>query len=219
MTAARGPPSEGTTPASASFVMDAKLPAAHIGPMTLADRQDIQATLAGDGEAFTRLVRRHQDRIAGYMWRFTRDRGELEELVQEVFVEAYFSLGGYRGRAPFSHWLMRIATRVGYRLWKRRRRHRPARTLPLEQWDALAAAEQPDPADCAELVHALLAELPPRDRLVLTLIYIEGLSAAQVAERTGWSRTLVKVQAHRARRKLKAALVRAGLAGRHHKES
>ena len=215
---ARGLAWEGPTPAPAAFPVDAKAPAGHIGPMTLADRQDIQAALAGDGEAFARLVRRHQDRIAGYMWRFTRDRGELEELVQEVFVEAYFSLGGYRGKAPFSHWLMRIATRAGYRLWKRRRR-RPARTLPPEQWDALAAVEQPPPADCAELVHALLARLPPRDRLVLTLMYLEGLSVAQVAERTGWSRTLVKVQAHRARKKLKAAMVRAGLAGGDDKES
>ncbi len=56
------------------------------------------------------------------MTRFTRDERMLEELVHDVFVEAYFSLDGYRGDAPFEHWLQRIATRVGYRYWTRRGR-------------------------------------------------------------------------------------------------
>jgi RNA polymerase sigma-70 factor (ECF subfamily) len=45
-----------------------------------------------------------------------------------------------------------------------------------------------------------------RDRLVLMLIYLEGCSVAEAAEATGWSRTMVKVQAHRARRRLRALL-------------
>ena len=55
-------------------------------------------------------------------------------------------------------------------------------------------------------MHALLARLPPRDRLVLTLIYLDGCSVAEAAELTGWSQTMTKVQAHRARKKLKKLL-------------
>lgn len=171
-----------------------------------ADRRDIRASLEGDGEAYGRLVGRHQAQIARRMWRFTRDRRELEELVQDVLVEAYYSLRGYRGAAPFEHWLNRIATRVGYRFWKRRQQ--AAREVPLQDWDDF---EQPgesplETQEAAELLHDLLGQLPPRDRLVLTLLYLEELSVAEVARRAGWSRTMVKVQAHRARKKLRALL-------------
>jgi len=183
---------------------------AHSMAMDQPDAPDIQATLAGDSDAYARLVRRYQNEISQRMWRFTRDRGELEELVHDVFVEAYLSLKGFRGTAPFLHWLNRIATRVGYRFWKTQQR-RARQEVPLQDWDGFAASEEKSmPAEeAAELVHSLLAQLPPRDRLVLTLVYLEELSVAQAAERTGWSQTMVKVQAHRARKKLRALLEKA----------
>ena len=174
--------------------------------MDPADGPDIEAAVAGDSDAYARLVDRYQGRIAKRMWRFTRDRRELEELVQDVFVEAYFSLKGFRGSAPLLHWLNRIATRVGYRFWKARRR--AGGTLPLQDWDAVLADEG-DPlaaAEAADLAHHLLGQLPPRDRLVLTLLYLEELSVAEAAQRAGWSKAMVKVQAHRARKKLRALL-------------
>ena len=53
-------------------------------------------------------------------------------------------------------------------------------------------------------MHHLLAKLRPRDRLVLTLMYLEGLSMKEIAETTGWSVAMVKVQAHRARKRMRA---------------
>jgi RNA polymerase sigma-70 factor (ECF subfamily) len=164
----------------------------------------VQASLGGDHDAYARLVRRYQQTIGVTMWRFTRQRQLWEELVHDVFVEAYLGLNGYRGRAPFSHWLRRIATRVGYRFWKRRRRQE--RELPLDE-AANAAVVRDDTADAqrqaAEVVHELLARLAPRDRLVMTLMYLEQCTVAQIAELTGWSESLVKVQAFRARRRLR----------------
>src|SRR5512138_3314402 len=91
-------------------------------PVCEEDRKDIAESLAGNGEGFARLVRRYQDKVVAQMWRFTRDMVVLDQLVQDVFVEAYLSLKGFRGRAPFLHWLRRIATRVGFRYWKSRAR-------------------------------------------------------------------------------------------------
>jgi len=166
----------------------------------------VQASQGGDHEAYARLVRRHQQTIATYMWRFTRQRLTWEELVHDVFVEAYLGLRGYRGRAPFLHWLRRIATRVGYRYWKRRRRLQ-GRESPLQDAVADAAEARDDGAEAsrqaAEVVHDLLARLAPRDRLVMTLMYLEQCTVAEIAQRTGWSQTLVKVQAHRARQRLR----------------
>ncbi len=166
------------------------------------DLADVRDALAGDGEAYERLVRRYQEPIAAYLWRFTRDIRQRDELVQDVFVEAYFSLKTYAGRAPLIHWLKRLATRTGYRYWKTRRGRRES-PLPdgaestLETSDDVESARQ-----AAELVHYLLAQLRPRDRLVLTLAYLEECTVKETAELTGWSPSMVKVQSHRARRRL-----------------
>jgi len=174
------------------------------------DQRDISASLMGDGQAYARLVRRYQDTVARYLWRFTRDRATLDELVQDVFVEAYFSLPRFRGEAPLLMWLRTIATRVGYRYWKRRRREEVPGVLPLAEMEQMLASPQPQlsPEEAGERLHAMLSRLRPRDRLVLTLMYFEELSVAEIAELTGWTRALVKVQAMRARGRLKKLLER-----------
>jgi RNA polymerase sigma-70 factor, ECF subfamily len=174
------------------------------------DERDISASLMGDGQAYARLVRRHQDVIARYLWRFTRDRTALEELVQEVFVEAYFSLRRFKGQSPLLAWLRTIATRVGYRFWKRRRRQQSAGLLPLAEVQGSLACAEPkvSPEQAGEWLHAVLARLSPRDRLVLTLMYVEDLGVAEIARLTGWTQTMVKVQAFRARGRLRKILER-----------
>jgi len=171
------------------------------------DLLEITATLNGDGEAYRHLVQRYQGQVAAQMRRFTRDPVILEELVEDVFVEAYFSLKGFRGRAPFLHWLRRIATRVGYHYWKSRARNRD-REEPLTE-TILKVAVAPDnlsSQEAAGTVFELLARLPAPDRLVLTLFYLEQCDTEEIASRTGWNRTLVKVRLHRARKKLKGIL-------------
>ena len=59
------------------------------------DLQDIEASLSGDGDAYARLARRHQTWVAARLWKFTRNVGVHEELVQEVFVQAYMSLARF----------------------------------------------------------------------------------------------------------------------------
>lgn len=173
-------------------------------PVIPADSEDIFLSRAGDSDAYRRLIERYQDHVAKIVWRFSRDRLIHEELIQDVFVEAYLSLGGFRGRAPFSHWLSRIATRIGYHYWKTQARERRLSRISLQDWD-MATQETLDTInahDAADLLHRLLAQLPPRDRLVLTFRYIEECDVAETAQRTGWSKTMVKVQTLRAKRKL-----------------
>ena len=172
------------------------------------DWNDIQSSLDGDGQAYARLVNRYQDQIAAQMWRLSRQPSDCEQLVQDVFVEAYISLKKYQGRAPFLHWLRKIATRVGYRYWKQQAKQRQQSSVPLQDWHrtTAAATSEQTAEEAAALVHSVLVRLPPRDRLVLTLMYLEGCSIAEAAELSGWSQTMVKVQAHRARKKLKKLL-------------
>ena len=168
-----------------------------------ADHRDIQACLSGDGRAYERLVRRYEARVAAQMWRFSRDPDVHEELVQEVFVEAYFSLRRYRGDAPLLHWLRRIATRAGYRFWKKQARDRKGMSIEAFESPGVEDQDPAEPEVAASLLHALLAQLKPADRLVLTLMYLDECSTHGIAERTGWNRAMVKMRAHRARKKLR----------------
>ncbi len=178
-----------------------------------ADLKDVRQSCQGDSEAFRRLVERHQAQVGRILWRFNRDRHVHEELVQDVFVEAYLSLRDFQGKAPFAHWLARIATRVGYRYWKRTARQRNTERFSLEQWDLTAAQapEQIDASHAGELLYRLMAQLPPRDRLILTLRYLDGCSVAETAQRTGWTKTMVKVQSLRARKKLERLFRQTGM--------
>jgi RNA polymerase sigma-70 factor (ECF subfamily) len=169
-----------------------------------ADRLDIAATLAGDSQAYQRLIHRHEQAIARRMRRFARDAQAVEELVQDVFVQAFFGLRGFAGRSPFEHWINRIATNVGYAYLKRR--HKSSR---IDDNANLATFPTPDNAsgsEAAEALHRILDHLSPRDRLVITLVYLEDRSVAEAAALTGWSQTMVKVQAYRARSKLRKLL-------------
>jgi RNA polymerase sigma-70 factor (ECF subfamily) len=170
------------------------------------EADDVRQSRDGDPEAYRRLIERHQEHVGRILWRFSRDRRVHEELVQDVFVEAYLSLGTYRADAPFAHWLARIATRVGYRYWKERDRQKQIEPFSVEEWDQVTGDEEVlnklEPNEAADLLHRLLEQLSPRDRLVLTLRYFEEYDVAETARRTGWSKTMVKVQTLRARRRL-----------------
>jgi len=176
------------------------------------DFADAMAAAAGDEAAYARIVRRRQGEIARQMWHFTRDRNDHEALVQEVFVAAYLSLPRYRGTAPVLHWLRRIATRTGYQYWKRQTRKRGPLAALETAWTehALRASDGGEPSEAAGCLFELLRRLPDKDRLVLTLVYFEECSMAEAAERMGWSVTLVKVRAFRARQRLRALLEEAG---------
>jgi len=177
--------------------------ATYNGSVENSDCNDIRACLSGDNAAYERLILRYQEQITRLMWRFSRDSSINERLVQDTFVEAYFSLKSYKAKAPFLHWLKKIATRTGYRLWKEQDKEK--RFLPLEDIDIAAKETQQEiePEKAGEILHALLGRLDIADRLVLTLMYFEDCTIKEIAERMGWTRAAVKMRAMRARKKLR----------------
>lgn len=159
--------------------------------------------VAGDVQACERLLKRHEAQIARQMWRFTRDRAEQAELVQEVMTQVYLSLHRYRPKGtPLAHWISRIATHVGYGYWKQESRRRKHRSLD-EAADIAAAAPPDSPSEAAGILHKLLSLLRPADRLALTLMYFDDCSILQIADRTGWNTAMVKMRVHRARKRLR----------------
>ncbi len=181
------------------------------------DWHDTEAALEGDEAACARLIERYQTEVFRWMWRFSRDRQVVDELVQDVFVEMFGSLRSYAGRGPFEHWLRSIATRTGYRYWRKRKRDREhLEPLTPALQAVLESPRDSEPSEAAECLHHLLETLPPKDRLALTLHYFDGLDTREIARQLGWSHSLTRVRMHRARVRLKKALHALGQRGDRH---
>jgi RNA polymerase sigma-70 factor, ECF subfamily len=172
----------------------------------------------GDESAFAEIMRRYSPRVFRFASRFFRRRELVEEAAQEVFLKAFTQLGSYDGRGSMEGWLTRITTNTCLNLIRsaKRRPELPLAELTedesawLDEHTAGGTTAQ-QPAVERQLVAADLAErvlktLSPDDRLVLTLVDAEETPVREVAEMTGWSESKVKVQAFRARRRMRAAL-------------
>ncbi len=134
-----------------------------------------------------------------------------EDLAQEIFMKMFTRMDQYHGAVPFPHWVSRIAVTTcidHLRAQKRRPEFRWADLSENEanMLDAVLTNENaaaPDDSLAAhELVHKLMGQLKPEDRMVLQLLDLEQKTIAEVKELTGWNTSLVKVRAFRARRKL-----------------
>jgi RNA polymerase sigma factor (sigma-70 family) len=167
------------------------------------DQDAAAALVEGLYPLVIRIVRNHWAR-----------QSDEEDLAQEIFLKLFSRLDQYeaRGGIPLEHWVSRLAVRTCLDALRAKRRRPEVRIgdLPEEQqvWlDYLTAEEGAPPHSAAgsarELVGKLLSQLPPEDRLVITLLDLEEKSVKQISELTGWSQSLVKVRAFRARRKLR----------------
>lgn len=168
----------------------------------------------GDEAAFEEIVRRYSSRVFQIASRFFRQRSQVEESAQEIFLRAYTHLADYEGRGSFEGWLTRIATSTCLNLIRYNKRRPEFTDLSSEEsgWleDKLSVLEQrrsvEDSLVAADLAQKVLETLSSDDRLVLTLIDGHEFSVKEVAQMTGWSESKVKVQAFRARRRMREAV-------------
>jgi RNA polymerase sigma-70 factor (ECF subfamily) len=185
----------------------------------------ITSSLAGDEDAFEKLVRRHSPRVFSIIGSFFRRRDLVEDIAQEVFAKAYFSLGTFTLGRSFEAWVAKIAVNACYDHLRAQRRRieqqLPHETQQEDEWfelqmlevarDRHLSAERQ--RDAGEIAERLLSKLEPEDRMVVVLIDRDGFSVKEVSEMTGWGQSKVKVRAFRARRVLRAAMKRLVLSG------
>jgi len=178
------------------------------------DFETIEAVRNGDIEKFAILVEKYSSRVFRIVRRFAKSEADASDLAQEIWIKAFQKLGEFRGAAPFEHWVMRIATRACYDYLRseKRRVEQAFSELSKDERDWLATyIQQPsekehDIAAARTVIKKLLDGLPPADRLLITLLEIEGKSIKEIAGLTGWSLALVKVRAFRARARMRQLL-------------
>ncbi|GAB7023592.1 RNA polymerase sigma factor [Salidesulfovibrio brasiliensis] len=184
------------------------------------DSEIIKKVLSGRPNAYSTIVERYQEHVGRIVGGHV-PHGFVEEVVQNVFVNAFRSLAGFRAEKPFAHWLSRISIRCCHDFWRReyRRRETPVSALgnvSRDLLDQLMAQQSQDTylaqrqrREAGEVLDWALGHLSASDRMIITLTALEEKSAAETADLLGISKVNVKVRAFRARKKLKSILEQA----------
>jgi RNA polymerase sigma-70 factor (ECF subfamily) len=187
-------------------------------PAEMTDDELVAAARAGDDLAFGRLFERHRRLVSRLGYRFFPRRDQVEEIIQESFIKAYFALDDYQGggEKSFVSWLARIAVRNCYDELRRARRRGESSIGDLSEEEAAylherlrssgASGNVEGAAISRDLANKLLAQLRPDDRMVLALLKLEELSIAEISNLTGWTMAKVKMRSHRAQRGLRQLL-------------
>ncbi|MHC4791341.1 MAG: RNA polymerase sigma factor [Planctomycetota bacterium] len=175
----------------------------------------LEASLAGNREAFGTIVERYQSLICGITYSAMGDLAKSEELAQETFIRAWKGLGQLKDSGKFQAWLCTIARNLIRKSIKSRQRDIINTAEPLEDMGAVKSAE-PGPVETViskeqeEVVWRALREIPEQFREPMVLFYREQQSVRQVATGLELSEDVAKQRLSRGRRMLKkqvAALV------------
>jgi RNA polymerase sigma-70 factor (ECF subfamily) len=177
------------------------------------DEKLISLAREGDTEAFESLMRRYRERVFRLAMRFTRNKDDSEEVLQEVFLTVFQKLGQFEGKSSFSTWLYRVA--VNTALMRIRVRDK-AEVVPIDdvpdklvQEDAKTAEAPEDrlitEEALAEIERAMIS-MPLDFKTVIILRDIESFTNEETAEIMGLTVAAVKSRLHRARAYLRQRL-------------
>ncbi|MFT7580912.1 MAG: RNA polymerase sigma-70 factor (ECF subfamily) [Myxococcota bacterium] len=170
----------------------------------------------GDESAWARVYQLWSPVVSAYLRRQNGPQADLEDLLQQVFVELFAGIDRFRGDSELSTWLYRIAARVSAKAWRKQKRHRRRISALTESLTARPTESlRPDDALAARqtlaLVDAVVASLKPIHRDVWLLSAAEGLTLSEIAEVLEVRVGTVRSRLTKARRLVAAGLARRGL--------
>ena len=181
------------------------------------ERRVVDAVLAGDREAFRRLVERESGSVVAACTRVLGDRAEAEDIAQEAFVTAYRSLATWRAEGPFGAWLARIAMRLAIRRAAQRKQvvwldptttaaEGPGVTSSIGAVDAVDPAHSVLRSERDAQLRAAVAALDEPYREVVALRFFAERSLAEIAVATDRPLGTVKTHLHRGLARLRQSL-------------
>jgi RNA polymerase sigma-70 factor (ECF subfamily) len=182
----------------------------------LTDEAIVDRVRGGDIGLYEILVRRHNQRLYRTIRAILRDELDVEDVMQQAYIDAYAHLDQFRGTAKFSTWLTRIAVNRAIRNGRGRRRGLELVPPAADHELALAHAPAPNPnpehvmygRELRVVLESLIEQLPEAFRVVFVMREVEGLSTAETAECLQINEDTVKTRLHRAKRLLKDRLDR-----------
>jgi len=173
----------------------------------------VDRCLTGEPAATRELFRRHRARVHASLYRVLGSNRDMDDLLQEAFIQVFQSLRGWRAEASLSTWIDRVSVRVAYRYLSQRGRRIQTDVLDGDEGGATidgAVIEGPGARrqlarDGVKRLYAVLDELGAASRLAFTLHEIDGRPLSEVAALVGSSVTATKLRVWRARKRIEQA--------------
>lgn len=166
----------------------------------------VQQARAGELNSFNQLVEKYQGQVYNLSWRMLGNAQDAEDATQETFVLAWQGLPRFKG-GDFKTWLLRIASNVCIDHLRANRRHQTISLDELLKDPAISQLESPEDRvlreELAGLLNRCLLALPEKQRLVVILADVQGLSYEEIAQITGTSLGTVKSRLNRGRMNLR----------------
>jgi RNA polymerase sigma factor (sigma-70 family) len=176
-------------------------------PEPAADRELARRLARGAAGSFEELVELHADAVTRTARGLLGWQGDVDDVIQDVFVVALEKSPRFRGQCSLRTWLTVITLNRCRTYHRRQKIWRRVLNVLGRQAPEPAAADPPGPGDeTARAVRTAVASLAPADREVVVLHYFEHKSPAQIGELLGASQNAVEVRLHRARAKLRRML-------------
>jgi RNA polymerase sigma-70 factor (ECF subfamily) len=200
----------GVLPLATIVSVQGLAPARPVKPRLPGEDQLIARAVTGDADAFRRLYDGHRVDVARLVYRMLGARSDLEDVVQEVFVQVYKSLKDFRGQSKFSTWLHRVTVNVVL-MHRRAARSRPMfadepPADPALRSDGIAPDEDAERRERMRAFERLLAKLAEKKRIVFILHELEGVPPSEIAKIVGAPVLTVRTRLFYARRELEAML-------------
>lgn len=162
--------------------------------------------VSGDQTAHRELFQRERRRVHVILFRVLGSNADMDDLLQEVFIEVFRSIPGFRGEAALGTWLDRIAVRVAYAHITRRRVETVRLSIVAEPVSHQPGAdERAMTREAAAHLYSALDRMPASQRVAFTLHVVDGRPIKQVAESMDASVVATKVRVWRAWRALRRA--------------
>ena len=171
----------------------------------------VDRCLTGEPAATRELFRRHKSRVHACLFRVLGGNRDMDDLLQDAFLQVFQSLRGWRAEASLATWIDRVAVRVAYRYLSQKGRRVQTSTLEDDDVASLDLVTEGPGArrqlarDGVKRLYAVLDQLSAASRLAFTLHEIDGRTISETAELLGSSVTATKLRVWRARKSVEAA--------------
>lgn len=166
------------------------------------ERELVARCQAGDDAAFGELVDRYKNLVYAMVYRMVNDRGQADDLAQEVFLKVHRGLPYFRGEARLATWIYRIVANVCLQARTKRREVTPADELPDRGAPDAAFAD----LELRDRLEKAIAQLPDQYRLLIAAHYLQGVQYEALAEALDIPLGTVKTHLYRAKRQLRELL-------------
>jgi RNA polymerase sigma-70 factor (ECF subfamily) len=176
------------------------------------DAELVERARAKDATAFELLMRRHNQRVYRVVRAMLHDSAEIEDVIQQAYLQAFLHLDQFGGAARWSTWVCRIAINEALARLRQRGRFVSMEAVGEEAMATMSNATPDDPERVASgrelghLVEQAIDRLPEIYRAVLIMREVEGMSTVETAAVLDVEPDVVKTRLHRARASLRAAV-------------